>query len=75
MSTKGASNNIAAEANVILAVESVFATILGRVLLEVTDWRDKLGGGLILIATFIAAKKPYASMWKRSTGTASSEYL
>jgi len=46
----------AAEANVILCAEPVFTAICSRIFLgEVTTPKDKLGGGLILLAALIAS--------------------
>lgn len=45
----------AAEANVILSLEPVFTAILGLVLLgESTTWQEKVGGGLIVLASIIS---------------------
>ena len=45
----------AAEANVILSLEPVFTAILGLLLLgESTTWHEKIGGGLIVLASIIS---------------------
>lgn len=45
----------AAEANVILSLEPVFTAILGLLLLgEATTWQEKIGGGLIVLASIIS---------------------
>lgn len=46
----------AAEANVILCAEPVFTAVCARIFLgEVTSAKDKVGGGLILLAALIAS--------------------
>ena len=45
----------AAEANVILSLEPVFTATLGLLLLgESTTWQEKIGGGLIVVASIIS---------------------
>ncbi len=56
----------ASEANVLLSMEPVFAAVLARLLLgEVTTVTENVGGGLILLAAFIAAKTTSNSNGKR----------
>ena len=52
---KGQAIVCAAEANVILSLEPVFTAILGLLLLgESTTWHEKIGGGLIVLASIIS---------------------
>jgi drug/metabolite transporter (DMT)-like permease len=55
---KGQATISASVANIILSLAALFtAMILGRVLLgELTPWQEKLGGGLILLASLVATR-------------------
>jgi drug/metabolite transporter (DMT)-like permease len=47
----------ASESNVILSMEPVFTSLLGRVILgEATSMTEKLGGGLIILAAIVATR-------------------
>uniref|UniRef100_A0A6U3BKJ9 EamA domain-containing protein n=1 Tax=Entomoneis paludosa TaxID=265537 RepID=A0A6U3BKJ9_9STRA len=54
---QGQKHVTAAEANVLLSMEPVFAAVFAFVLLgEVTTWTETLGGGLILLAALVATQ-------------------
>ena len=53
---KGQTYVSASEANVILSMEPIFTAILGFLLLgEATSWQEKIGGGLIVVASIISS--------------------
>ena len=53
---KGQSKVSASVANIILSMEPVFTAVLGRLLLgEATSWQEKVGGGLIILASLVAS--------------------
>lgn len=54
---KGQATVSASVANIILSMEPLFTAILGRVLLgELTSWQEKLGGGMIILASLVATR-------------------
>jgi drug/metabolite transporter (DMT)-like permease len=57
MQQKGQATVSASVANIVLSMEPVFTAILGRVLLgELTSWQEKLGGGMIILASLVATR-------------------
>jgi drug/metabolite transporter (DMT)-like permease len=54
---KGQATVSASVANIVLSMEPLFTAILGRVLLgELTSWQEKLGGGMIILASLVATR-------------------